>query len=223
MRYAFLFVLVAIILIALAAFFMLQPPPMAATQQTGGTAISVSTSTITDETSVYSIHADYPVFGIPALDAKIKQTIDTGIADIKSTDANPSPNNIQNEFESTFDDVYIGDDIVSVKLLLSQYTGGAHNNSIAIGINYDRATGTFLTLDQALSLTGKTLSEVSELAKSSLTSDFESVQFPEGAAPTPDNYSTFVINKNSVTFIFQEYQVEAYAAGQPEVSIPRIK
>ena len=46
--------------------------------------------------------------------------------------------------------------------------------------------------------------------------------FADGALPKPENYQTFVVGADSVTFIFQEYQVAPYAAGPQEVSLPRV-
>ena len=185
--------------------------------------ISISTSTIKEQTPAYSITANYPVFGVPEVDAKIKQTIDAGIADIKTAEANPSPNGIQNEFISMFQKSFVDDSFISVELLLSQYTGGAHNNSEAVGVNFNRATKKFLTLDDALKLTGKSLKDLSVIAKNELTKQFDSVQFPEGIAPVRENFATFVVEKNAVRFIFQEYQVESFAMGMPEFRVPIVR
>jgi len=220
MKNALIFGLIGLGLISL---FVLLSPRNPSSTVVRQTAISLSTSTVSEETPIYVIDAVYPVFGIPALDAKIKANVDAGISEIKDMEANPSPNSIQNTFESTFDSVYIGPDVVSVKLILSDYTGGAHNNSVALGLNYDRSTGQFLKLDDALSLIGKDLQQVSDIASAKLTEEFGQVQFEEGVAPTPQNYATFVVGKKSVRFIFQEYQVEAFAAGQPEIEIARVK
>ena len=47
--------------------------------------------------------------------------------------------------------------------------------------------------------------------------------FEEGADTNPENFSSFVISADKVTFIFQQYQVAAYAAGPQEVSFERKK
>ena len=205
------------------SLFLRHGPGISAVHKATQAALAVSTSTISEETPVYSIHAAYPVFGIPELDAKIKKIIEAGVADVKGSDTNPSPNVVQNEFSSLFRKPYIGPDVISVELLLSQYAGGAHNNSVAVGINFDPTTKKYLTLDEALKQTGKTLQSVSVLAKEQLTREFGAVQFPEGIAPTKDNYTTFVIEKDAVRFIFQEYQAEAFSAGMPEIRVPRMK
>ena len=185
--------------------------------------IAVSTSTIQTETPIYSIKADYPVFGIPALDSQIVDAVNVGVADIEGTPPNPSPNHIKNEFSSTYDSVYTDASIASARLLLSEYTGGAHDITVATGVNYDRSTGAFLTLGDALALTGDTLDQVSAIAKSQLIKRYGSVAFPKGLAATSTNYSAFTIDKDSVTFTIQEYQAEPYSDGMPQIVIPRIR
>ena len=185
--------------------------------------ISVATSTIQQDSSSYTIKADYPVFGLQILDDKTQAIIETGIDDLEGQAANPSPNGTKNEFQSTFDHVYIDPDLVSVRLILSEYTGGAHNISVATALNYNRSTGGFLTLDDALSLTGDTLTQISAAAKVQLAKQYGSVAFPEGITPTTENFATFTVDKDNVTFVLQEYQAEPYSDGMPEVVVPRTK
>lgn len=185
--------------------------------------VAVTTASINEDAEYYSIQAEYPQFGIPALDGEIRGAVEVAVAGLKAQPANPSPHGIKNEFSSTFDSVYIGPDIVSVRLLLSQYTGGAHGLSVAVGVNYDRANKKLLTLDDALALTGKTLEQVSASALAQLNERYSEVQFPDGAAPAPENYAAFTVDAENVTFTFQQYQVEAYALGMPQVVIPRVR
>jgi len=220
MRAFLLFFCAAVVALGVALFFLRWQAPVTEPASQAG---EVSTSTIAESTSAYDVEASYPVFGVPILDAKIKETVDNGIADITAIPLDDSRADFKNEFNSTFDSVYRGDDIISVRLLLSQYSGGAHGLSTAIGINYDIKNEKFLTLDDALAMTGETLQGLSESASSALASEYGSVQFPEGLEPRPENFAAFTIGKDSINFTFQEYQVEAYAAGMPQFSVPRIK
>jgi len=210
---------IAVLLLALGAYFAWKGVP---TLFSIGP--SVATSTIADETDVYKIHADYPVFGVPDLDATIKGAIEASVASLKAEPANPSPNNIKNEFVSTFDSIYDGKDYASVRLILYQYTGGAHGISVAAGVTYDRAKGEMLSLDDVLLLTGKTLPEISDIAKQQLTEKLgENGVWPEGAAPSPENFAAFTVNEEAVTFTFQQYQVAPYSSGMPQVIVPRVQ
>ena len=175
------------------------------------------------ETDVYKIDVAYPVFGIPQIDSHTKSIVQKAVMDFKNNPPNPTPVAAKNEMIGMYGDVYSDEDIISAKMEIYQFTGGAHGGTVTYGLSFDQKAGTLLTLDDALTLTGMSLGQISEAAKKQLTMRFGMVQFPEGAAPTPENYSTFIVSKDAVTFIFQQYQVEAYAYGMPEISIPRVK
>ncbi|MBI5470679.1 DUF3298 domain-containing protein [Candidatus Kaiserbacteria bacterium] len=216
---AFLITVAAILALVLGAVFVFRMPgPSLAPAQA-----TLATSTVQEETSGYVINVAYPQFGIPAADIQIKAIVDRAVTDFKMVPPYNEPGFPKYEFDGSYDSAYIGPDIVSARLILYQDTGGAHGNAIAIGLNFDASSGVPISLDEALALIGKTLPEVADAATKQLTKDFDIVQFPEGATPTLENYQTFLISKNSVTFIFQQYQVEAYAAGMPEISFSRVK
>src|SRR5262245_11418468 len=110
----------------------------------GGTYVKVSlygaenvTATLQEmheSTAEYEIDAKYPQFGAPAFDAAIKNAVDEQIAEIKNTAAPaPSGSGYKNSLETDFRDSYFDDQYISVKLLLSQYTGGAHPMTIVSG------------------------------------------------------------------------------------------
>lgn len=186
------------------------------------TTLSAATTTQKEETKTYVIEANYPQFGISSVDATIKNAVDSAIADFKSIPANPANSSLpKNEFNSSFDAVYAGAEIVSVKLTLSEYTGGAHPNTALVAVNVDRATGRELSLDDALAMIGTTLQQVAEKVTVELRAKLDGSFFPEGAQAKAENYSTFLVNADTVTFIFGEYQVAPYAAGPQEVSFPR--
>ncbi len=189
------------------------------------TADQMQTNIITDSTATYTIDARYPQFGISAVDAKIKAVVDKAVAEFKTYPANPPDSAVQqNEFTSSFSDVYVGEDVVSVALVISEYTGGAHPNTVIIGVNVNRASGQELTLTDALALIGKSLEEVATQSLAELKATLgEDVIFADGAAPKPENYGTFLVSKDRVTFVFNNYQVAPYASGQQKVWFSRVK
>jgi peptidoglycan-N-acetylmuramic acid deacetylase PdaC-like protein/uncharacterized protein DUF3298 len=187
-----------------------------------GTAISVSTSTISAETDIYKINVSYPVFGNAKADAETHSIVQKAVDDFKTNPPNPTPVSAKNELDGGYQDVSIGPDLLSALMYIYQYTGGAHGGTVAYGLNY-HADGTPYTLDEALSLIGMNLKQVSIGATKQLTDRFQMVQFPEGATATSSNYSTFLIGSSTVSFVFQQYQVEAYAYGMPEVTFARVK
>lgn len=227
-----IFLVVAIIfLLAATGFFLwgngareeIATGPVQATT----TRITVTTATISEETPDYSIDAKYPRFGIAAIDARIQAYIVEAVAALKSRaqEDEPAKNDFpQYLYSASFDSVYVGESILSARLDTGDYTGGAHGLPHIYGVNFDRATGKELTLDDALKLMGLTLAQVATRAKAQLTTEYgDDLLAIEGADPTSDNYKAFYITKDSVVFIFQPYQVTAYAAGAPEVSIARVR
>ena len=197
------------------------PVPAENASAPAGTAMRVATEF--DDTSAYRIEARYPPFGNPTLDAKIKAAVDGAIAEFKSI---PPPTSgsatLKNEFFGSFDSVYAGSDVVSVELLLSQDTGGAHPNTVVVGVTVDPKTGRELTLEDALTLTGMSLEKIAAESLAQVQAKLGADgMFADGANPKPENYSAFLIGSGTVTFVFQNYQVAPYAAGMQEVSFPR--
>src|SRR3989344_8523392 len=170
------------------------------------------------------IEAHYPQVGISSVDAKIKAAVDKAIEVFKEYPANPDSSVPQNEFTSSFSSVYKGQDVVSVKLSVTEYTGGAHPNTALIAVNVDPRSGRELTLDDALAMIGKSLHEVAEQSLKELKATLgEDIIFSEGAAAKPENYGTFTVGSDRITFIFQNYQVAPYSSGQQEVRFKRVK
>lgn len=196
----------------------------AATTETS-TEVTLEEKTVTESTNAYRIDAHYPQFGIPAFDTKVQAAIDSALTEFRSYPPNPSDSSTpQNELVSSYNSVYIGVDIASVALSISEYTGGAHGNTTIVGVNVDRATGKELTLEDALALIGKTLPEVADASLTQLKTTLgEDLIFPEGASAKAENYGTFLVSKDKVTFIFNNYQVAPYAAGQQQVWFKRVK
>lgn len=217
----FLAALLGVIVIAGAYFMWMRPP---ASAENEAKEPSLSTMTIKESTDSYEIDVEYPQFGIPAIDEQIRNDIDDALAEFKAVPPNPPESATPvNGFDGSYEDVFIGPDIVGAKLVLSQYTGGAHPMTIFSGVNFDRATGKRLGLDDALALIGKSVQEVSEQSTKELKEKLGSDIFAEGADTNPENYSSFLVSADKVTFIFQAYQVAAYAAGPQQVSFARIK
>lgn len=168
----------------------------------------------------YSINATYPVFGIKELDNKTEEILKDEIKIFKQEVALTD----KNEYLGGYSSVYADQDIISFKLELYSIIGQtAHGISKVIGINYDRKSSKFLTIDDVLILTEKSLEQISEDAKKQLDEKFLAIANTEGILPRTENFSTFLIKKNSVIFIFQEYQVAPRSSGIPEISIPRAK
>lgn len=176
---------------------------------------------VQESTENYEISVAYPQFGIREFDSQIRQVIDGRIGEIKRLSIPSSAAGYKNTLEISFTEPYIGDDYVSARLNVSHYTGGAHGITITTGLNWDRKRKKVAKLDDAIALTGQSLQSIAYGARLALESDLGSI-YVEGIQPSRENFGSFVIDKNYVTFIFQPYQVAAYAAGPQEVSFVRM-
>ncbi len=190
--------------------------------------VQVVTATEKEEADTYTVNANYPQFGIPTIDENVRAVVSEAVAQFKEDIAAgpPPPDSavLRYEFESMFDSAYVGPDVISARLIISAYLGGAHGNAVIHGLNYDRETARVLTLDDALSMIDLTLEEVAGRAKTELAAKLGTdVIFLSGADPTPENYGTFVVGPEAVTFVFQLYQIALYAAGVQEVSFARVR
>jgi hypothetical protein len=194
-----------------------------ATSTTAGTDMKVTN--IYDDTATYQIEAHYPQFGIPSVDAKIKDVVDAAIAEFKTYPANPPQSAVpKNEFTSSFNSAYVGPDVISVALVISEYTGGAHPNSNILGVNVDPVSGKEIVLEDVLKMIGKSLTQVATESLAQVVAKIgEDATFPEGADAKPENYGTFLISKDKVVFIFNSYQIAPYAAGPQSAEFVRIK
>ena len=220
---AFLIVLL-LILYALLTYVPFKPLfpqlPLAQGQQ-----LIITTAHEKESTDAYAIDAQYPQFGNTAIDAQIKKTLDDAVAQFKAIPPNPPDSAApQNQFTATYDKLYVGPKHISFELVISQYTGGAHGSTAFNGLTFDRATGTELSLDDALAMTGLTLDTLAAGAKQQLQQSLgDAFMFPDGVSPDPQNFDSFTISSSTVTFVFQQYQVAAYAAGAQEASFKRVR
>ena len=186
--------------------------------------VTVTSKTIQEDTDTYTINAQYPQLGIASIDTQVESTIKKVIDEFKGFGVKePLVTSAKNEFTSTYDPPYIAEDIVSVRLTTSMYTGGAHSLATVGGLNFNRKTGELLQLSDALALINMQLSDVAAEALRQMRQKHGDALFQEGLTATPEHYNTFVIDGTKVTFIFQLYQVVAYAAGFQEVAFPRKK
>lgn len=176
-----------------------------------------------EDTSSYTIDIEYQLFGNAAIDAKVESEIQKVVNAFKGDAANFDPEIEMRKYTLSGEvaDYFVGADIASERINLYQDMGGAHGLPIVLTLNYDAKSGEEITLDRALTLIGKSLSGVAEDSLAQLQREFGESVFADGASAKAENYQTFIVSPYNVTFIFQAYQVVAYAAGMPEVKFNR--
>jgi hypothetical protein len=224
MQKILLLVLLVIALSALGYYLYASPNTLRSDNPSDTPATAISeTKTIKETADAYTIDVAYRHVGNAAIDSQIDAEVNAVIAAFKKDagEYEPQPGMPPYTLSGEFSDVNISADIVSERVDFYQDTGGAHGLPIALTLNYDAHTGRKLELNDALSLIGLTLDQVSAQSLAKLKAEFGESVFTDGAAPRSENYGTFIIDMTDVTFIFQAYQVVAYAAGMPEVTFDR--
>ncbi|TSC86175.1 MAG: Uncharacterized protein G01um10148_681 [Parcubacteria group bacterium Gr01-1014_8] len=178
---------------------------------------------VKEDAKGFTITMKYPNFGLAAIDTAITAKIDEVILGFRPYGLDNTDTDVPYDLSSVYDSTYIGPDIVSARLAISTYMGGMHPLTDIRGLNFERESGRELTLDDALKLIDLSLNDVAKKARSELSKMLEGSFFPEGTEEKRENYATFIVNADSVIFIFQEYQVGPYAVGPQEVSFQRRK
>lgn len=197
--------------------------PEASESNDGGQNFEITVVSVFEQDPAYTVDVEYPQFGLP-FDEKISAVIDAAVGEIKGlAKTNPPGGAIPGPYaiDVGFEAVYLSPEIVSIRLQMYTYTGGAHGNGLVYGFNFDPSTGAELSVDDALALVGLTLDEVADRVRTELAARLDNAFFADGALPVEENYETFLVDGSQVTFVFQQYQVAPYAAGHQEVSLPR--
>jgi hypothetical protein len=142
-----------------------------------------------------------------------------GIADIEEWRAANMPD-IRSTLDNAVTITYNDHSLVSVHFEFFTYTAGAaHPFSYSKTLSYDMNTRQVVGLEQLFNSGSDWLNTISSFCISDLTARGV-YEFPEGAAPNPENYSHWSITPDGLVIYFDPYQVAAYAAGPQQVTIP---
>ncbi len=119
--------------------------------------------------------------------------------------------------------IYESNGIVNVLLQGSEYTGGAHPNTVYASYIYDGENQKFLTLLEYFDREDISLEDVVTRARTSLAEQpyvgDDEDWIRRGTEPKEENYEIAKITEDGVTIIFPPYQVGPYAVGPQEVEI----
>ena len=107
---------------------------------------------------------------------------------------------------------------VSYIVNLTDFTGGAHSNSTTRAMVFDLNDGSPVTLDDLFvpgfdeTLTGILREHIAE----SLGEEDASSLFSEDIHPT----GNYILTSDSITFIYNPYEIGPYSIGTPSISVP---
>lgn len=225
-------VLIVVIIIIMGAVFLFLNKPRA---------LTVGDKQITDNTKPFIIKITYPQ--IPGLDAFNKEVLDAVNKEISDFKTNSLANDAavkqvdpidyakyprQYELDVSYDKGEIDNNIVSIMLNVYNFEGGAHGESYFIPLNYSPYSKKDIKLADLFAGQKDYLQKISDYCTTDLTKQLtkalgslDGTYLKDGAGPSADNFQFFLINKNSITFYFPQYQVAYGAAGSFTVVMPR--
>lgn len=111
---------------------------------------------------------------------------------------------------ATISRVYEDDKIVSFEANSYCFTGGAHGTGACLGATFDKATGKQLNLVKDSPALRKLITE-----RLHRNWDMQGLQFNQEPVPMPQA-APYVVSNGMVKFIYQPYEIGAYALGLPE-------
>ncbi len=186
---------------------------------------------ISEEEAYYRIEAYYPLTqnknANDAFTAFIAEQVlqfkqDTGVENLDPQMALDLGLNADRKYSLTIDyEPVVSDTIYSYEFTTSFDTGGAHPNQFAKTFSF-RNDGAVVELADLFQSGKNYLDPISKYVQAELKKrEFADADWiAEGAAPKLDNYQNFVIEDTGIEFIFDPYQVAAYAAGTQRVLVP---
>jgi hypothetical protein len=132
-------------------------------------------------------------------------------------------------FVISYDKGMIDNNIASVVLNIYNFTGGAHGASYFKSANWDFRTNKEVKLTDLFSETPDYIKQISDYCIADLRQqlqertegNYDESWLLEGAGQKEENFSIFLMNNDSLTFYFPQYQVAAYAVGDFKVTMPR--
>jgi len=203
--------------------------------------LSIEDKKISDNTAPLKIDITYPeISGQDEFNALVKNAIDKQISDFKTNslendkavkETDPvTYANYPREYDLliSYEKGQVDQNLASIVLDTYSFTGGAHGLQTHTVFNYDFKNKREITLADIFSDQENYLQKISDYCIAELTKQItknagntDGAWIQDGAGPVAENFSKFLINKDSITFYFEQYQVAPYAWGNFEVVMPR--
>lgn len=174
------------------------------------------------------ISARYPqISGVAAandFNFLAEQLVRRHISDFKGDLDSPDPDTRNRELDISYKTALLDSRLISIGFGASKDWGGVHPGSFSFVLNYRLTEQSELNLyDLFRSDSGylETLSDYCIRRLKNQMFDYESLR--DGAAPTLNNYDSWLITKAGLSITFDAYQVGSYAEGPKTVLVPWAK
>ncbi|MEI7424676.1 MAG: DUF3298 domain-containing protein [Candidatus Staskawiczbacteria bacterium] len=205
------------------------------------TVLTIQDKKITDRTSPFVIDIIYPyISGFDDFNKKAEDIINKELENfkinsleneiaVKETDPmNYAEHPREYVLNIGYNKGQIDIDNISIIFNIYSFQGGAHGASYFIPLNYNTKSKQEIKLADLFPNQPDYLQKISDYCvadlKKQLTKslgNLDGTWIQDGAGPSENNYSTFLINKDNIIFYFPQYQVAFYAAGDFKVIYPR--
>jgi hypothetical protein len=203
--------------------------------------IPVEDKKITDDTKPFKIDITYPYIAESSeFNQKVNSIVDEELNNFKtnSLENDNAVKKIDPESYAKYPrqyDFYVkyakgqaDENVISAVLEIYSFTGGAHGATNFIPINYSQKNNKEIKLADIFSGQEDYVKKISDFCIKNLTEQItagagsiEGTWIEDGAGPKEENFSIFLINQNSITFYFPQYQVAPYALGDFKVIMPK--
>lgn len=175
------------------------------------------------------VAAHYPVFDKTNIDLTNKKIINKHIEEFKKNVASSSSRdkNYISELHIDYETYSAPNNIVSVIFnILENSSYLAHPDVKIVSKTFDLSDDKEITLDNIMQ--GEYLEYIAQISQAYFKENAiykdntnESI-FKEGSYPSVENYSNYILKKDSIIFKFQKYQLFSGNFGMPSVEIPYI-
>lgn len=209
--------------------------------QTQNSEVAIEDKKITEESAPLKINITYPaISGMDAFNQKVEGIIQEELNSFKeiSLENDEAVKKLDPKGYTQFPREYmltigytageVDENMVSVVLNIENYTGGAHGASYFRSITWDAKNNREVALSELFPGQTNYLQNISTFTSAEIrkqmierTGSVEGAWIEDGAGPKEENFSVFLVNKDSITFYFPPYQVAAYAFGDFRVTMPR--
>jgi hypothetical protein len=197
---------------------------------------------IKDNSAPFEIDITYPqISGQEGYNSLVKNLVDSKLAEFKqiSMENDAAVKEIDPKsyaeyprsyyFSIGYDKGQADSDLISTVFTISSFTGGAHPSTYSVAINYDFENQKEISLSDIYSGQENYLQTISDYCIAELTKHIANAgqEYTDkdwintGAGPVEENFAIFLINKDSITFYFPQYQVAPYAYGDFKVVMAR--
>ena len=173
------------------------------------------------------IGAHYPVFGKSNIDAISKELVTQSIEEFKNKLASDAfdPKDYKYELSIDYEAFSAPNNIISISFdIVESSSYLAHPDSKIVTKVYDLSGDREIELGNIMN--GEYLKHIARISEDYFTGNetykdgIDASLFNEGIAPTPANYSKFILKEDKIVFIFARYQLFSGNFGAPTFEIP---